>query len=74
MPIAKLADEMADRRRRVRTRTELGGLSEMPPRLWPQLPAATRQQLAQRVGQLVQRLRPLSAHVREGHCVDDVER
>lgn len=71
MPIAKPTDDMADKRRRSRTRTGFGEMPEMPPRLWPQLPIEKQRQLAQHVGQLLQRLRPLSAHAREGHCVDD---
>ena len=36
-----------------------------PPRLWPQLPVETQRQLAQRVGQLVQRLRTRSVRSEE---------
>jgi hypothetical protein len=36
-------------------------------RLWPQLPVETQRQLAQRVGQLVQRLRPRPVGTEEGH-------
>jgi hypothetical protein len=71
MPIAKLTDDIADGRRRSRTRTKFGEMPETPPRLWPQLPIEIRRRLAQHVGQLLQRLRPLSAHAREEHCVDD---
>jgi hypothetical protein len=38
-----------------------------PLRLWPQLSVETRRQLAQRVGQLVQRLWPRSVGSEEGH-------
>jgi hypothetical protein len=37
------------------------------PRLWPQLSLETQRQLAQRVGQLVQRLRPRPVRSEEGH-------
>jgi len=43
---------------------------EVPPRLWPRLPAETRRQLAQHVGQLVQRLRPRPVLVEEDHRAD----
>jgi hypothetical protein len=41
--------------------------SEKLPRLWPQLPVETQRQLAQWVGQLVQRLRPRPVGSEEGH-------
>lgn len=41
-----------------------------PPRLWPQLPVETRRQLAQHVGQLVQRLRRRSARSEESHLAE----
>jgi len=72
MAIAKPPDETAERRRRVRARTEFGEMPEMPPRLWPQLSVETRRQLAQHVGQLLQHLRPLSTHAQEEDRVDDV--
>lgn len=40
---------------------------EILPRLWPQLPAETQRQLAQWVGQLVQRLRLRPVRSQEGH-------
>jgi len=49
---------------RLRSRTESPGL---PPRLWPQLPVETRRQLAQHVGQLVQRLRSRPVRSEESH-------
>ena len=39
----------------------------MLPRLWPQLPVETQRQLAQWVGQLVQRLRPRPVRSEEAH-------
>ena len=52
------------------------GVTETPgavPRLWLQLPAETRRQLAQQVGQLVQRLRLQSVQPNEvGHAEHDV--
>lgn len=52
------------------------GAAETPgaaPRLWLQLPAATRRQLAQQIGQLVSRLRLQSAQPNEvGHDEHDV--
>jgi hypothetical protein len=53
------ADETSIRWRRSRP--------EKLPRLWPQLPIETQRQLAQRVGQLVQRLRPRPVRSEEGH-------
>jgi hypothetical protein len=40
---------------------------ETLPRLWPQLPVETQGQLAQWVGQLVQRLRPRPVRSEEGY-------
>jgi hypothetical protein len=42
----------------------------LPPRLWPELAVETRRQLAQHVGQLVQRLRPRLVRLEEGHRAD----
>jgi len=53
------ADETSIRWRRSRP--------EKLPRLWPQLPAERQRQLAQWVGQLVQRLRPRTVGSEEGH-------
>ena len=39
----------------------------MLPRLWPHLSVETQRQLAQWVGQLVQRLRPRPVRSEEGH-------
>jgi hypothetical protein len=51
----------------VRGRTESLGV---PSRLWSQLPVETRRQLAQQVGQLVQRLRLRSVRSEEGDRAD----
>jgi hypothetical protein len=40
---------------------------ETLPRLWSRLPVETQRQLAQLVGQLVQRLRPRPVSSEEGH-------
>ncbi len=53
------ADETSIRWRRSR--------SEKLPSLWQQLPAERQRQLAQWVGQLVQRLRPRPVGSEEGH-------
>jgi hypothetical protein len=42
----------------------------LPPRLWPELAVETRRQLAQHVGQLVQRLRRRSARSEESHLAE----
>ena len=54
------ADETSIRRLR---RSRPGVL----PRLWPQLPVETQRQLAQQVGQLVQRLRRRPVRSEESH-------
>ena len=41
--------------------------SLLPPRLWALLPPETRRQVAQHLGQLVQRLRLESARAEESH-------
>ena len=66
MRISKATAEETSRSRRGGTAPAL----DAPPRLWLQLPAETQRQLAQLVGQLVQRLRLES--VRPGE-VDHVE-
>ena len=53
--------------RQPRRTAELPGV---PPRLWPQLPIETRRHLAQRIGQLVQRLLPESERAEEGERAD----
>src|SRR4051812_39208437 len=64
MRISKAAaDETSIRWRRSRP--------EMLPRLWPQLSVETQRQLAQWVGQLVQRLRPRPVRSEEGHRAED---
>jgi hypothetical protein len=52
---------------RPRGRTESLGI---PPDLWLRLPVETRRQLAQQVGQLVQRLRLRSVRSEEGDRAD----
>ena len=47
-----------------RSRVESPGRA---PRLWPQLAGETQRQLAQHIGQLVQRLLPRSVRSEEGH-------
>jgi len=66
MRISKAAvDETSSSRPRGRTETP-----GMPPDLWLRLPVATRRQLAQQVGQLVQRLRLRSVRSEEGDRAD----
>lgn len=66
MRISKAAvDETSSSRPRGMTET-LG----MPPDLWLRLPVATGRQLAQQVGQLVQRLRLRSVRSEEGDRAD----
>ena len=64
-------DDSPTSHRRVRSRMEPDEVSGVPPRLWAELPVEVRRQLAQRVGQLLQRLRPLTVTLKEGDCVDN---
>jgi hypothetical protein len=50
-----------------RHRRELTDSLEVPPRLWPWLPLEARRQLAQQIGELVQRLLSQSARGEDGH-------
>src|SRR5271166_5713586 len=66
MRISNATDETSLGRRRRRTESRDG-----PPGLWSQLPVETRRQLAQQVGQLVQRLRPEAVRSEESDRAED---
>jgi hypothetical protein len=71
MRSSKPPDDTANGHRRIRSRMEPGKAAlETAPRLWPQLSVEERRRLAQHLGQLLQRLRPLNAEPEGGHCVD----
>ena len=71
MRSSKPADDTPNGHRRIRSRIEPGKALATAPRLWPQLSIEERRRLAQHLGQLLQRLRPLTAEPKEGNCVDD---
>ena len=65
MRISRAAVETSPGQRRDRAESR-----DVPPSLWSQLPAETQRQLAQQVGQLVQRLRLEAVRSEEGDRAD----